>query len=178
LTNASIEVFSLAYHQLYDVRRNEMDIFYGEKYWKRGYSIFMRIGICIFFGSFLILGSYVNPCARGGVSTPKEKPEGNVFNLSGMTIGSVDNEGNIRTSYGYRIGSVDKNGIVFNVSKIIVGKVDSGGKIVNQSGYTLGSVNTEGDVYNVNGRKLGHVEARGDIYLIGGAARLLIFKNR
>jgi hypothetical protein len=100
--------------------------------------------------------------------------EGNVLNLYGKALGSVDADGNITNLYGRPVGAVDKSGIILNVSKIPIGKVEPDGKIVNQAGTVLGSVDIQGNVYNISGQKVGEVKDSKDIYLIGGAARLLL----
>jgi hypothetical protein len=60
-----------------------------------------------------------------------------------------------------------------------VGKVDSSGQVLNQSGTVLCTVKPDGTVHNVSGIFFGSVKETGDnMNLIGGAARLLLLRQR
>ena len=155
--------------------RIKMVIFDYTRHLIRRALLFLLSGSLLFSFS---LTPDLNSKALAQSNKPQQQEEytGNVFNLYGRALGSVDTEGNITNLYGRLIGSVDSEGAIFNISKIAIGEVKPDGTIVNQAGTMLGCVNSDGSVYNVSGRKVGEVKIEGDIFLIGGAARLLFLK--
>ena len=137
----------------------------------------LAIGFILIFAPVMTAGFSGKAFAKGAVAAEKNDFKGNVLNLSGRTIGSVDADGNILNINGKAVGSVGTGGTVFNINKKKIGSVDADGKVRNKPGTLLGSVNANGDVFNRNGRQVGSVEAFGNIVLIGGAAQLLLLKR-
>jgi hypothetical protein len=111
-------------------------------------------------------------------SIDEEKTIGKILNLYGKEMGSVDSKGNIANAFGSPLGSVDSNGTIYNVSKIEIGKVAADGTVFNQSGTVMGSVNNKGEVFNVSGTKMGEIKGESDKNKTGGAARLVLLKNK
>jgi hypothetical protein len=137
---------------------------------------FLIMAILFFFTLFIVPDLTILAFAQENKAVQPAEPEGNILNLYGRVLGSVNIEGNVSNRYGRNIGSVDSNGVILNVSKIVIGQVTPDGKVLNQAGTVMGSVNSDGAIYNVSGRKVGEVKDLEDINLIGGAARLLFLK--
>jgi hypothetical protein len=151
-----------------------METFKMNKGLNNGRLVFASVVVLLFYIFSPAIGLSGQNFAQSHNAPQKQGPKGNVLNLYGRALGSVDAEGNITNLYGRSLGSVDKNGIILNVSKSPIGKVEPDGKIFNQAGTVLGSVDIQGNVYNISGRKVGEVKIPEGIYLMGGAARLLL----
>ena len=136
----------------------------------------MVMAILFFFTPSIVPDLTGLVLAQENKAVQPAESEGNIFNLHGRVLGSVNTEGNVTNRFGRHIGSVDSNGVILNVSKIVIGQVTPEGKVLNQSGTVMGSVSSDGTIYNVSGRKVGEVKDLEDINLIGGAARLLFLK--
>jgi hypothetical protein len=139
--------------------------------------VYVLVTATLAFSGPIFTGDVTSRAFAGDIKdTQPAEPEGNIYNLYGRVMGSVDKEGNVTNAYGRTIGWVNSDGVIINVSKIFIGQVTADGHIQNQSGTVLGSVNSSGDILNVSARKVGEVKDIENIKLIGGAARLLFLK--